>query len=708
MSKYTNPLDEFQSHSIHYVVLAARSTEELRAFTDTSDVAMSASLQAIDSTKQIGNAVKLPGKTDESVFLMIDTRRFSQFSISDFSMHTLMAGLTVPGSSSPNSVAQEMSFTVVDSMGISFANFLQFLMDKKLQVSFEGMSLLVKVLFIGSNAAGTTKIIQSVGIPAFFSDIEVDLNESKGIYRCKCIPLVGMVSNSRKNAKWTSIGTASQYFTGLGANTLGAIVNSFEKRLNDESFKRYAQFNGKTPGESSKTTRYGRPVEFMITLPKGWSDFAFSGPTQGGSTEINFKELLKTEEENRAKSAAEQQKKAQTNSTSVAKDSFVSVHPDLTITEVLDKIFSQTVQVAKLGNFTRTQNEANEIKFYKHLVSVTSNDVSYTVHVDIVEYIVPNAELKTKSGGTALNSADSRLFEEVQDGARKIRVPKNFLEFDYIFSGKNLDVLNLDLKIEHLNYTLMQGNRLGQGNLFSTADVGQKQANGESVGVDIRTTQGMAAKDPVLIPQRTGDERSNFSNLNANLQLEGDTPQAIRQQYIRNISDFYNAGPLKAKMTIRGNPTLLDRVSLNTLPQHVSSLSITNDGGISSTLNTNVKQEYRTAFEADLLRMEPRLSQAPGGGFKVNAVLHGPSHLTSPIFIKVNVFGPNVDFITNEVNSAIYAERLFYNNYYYLFSVLSKIDGSKFTQEFDLAPYSVYGHANITAQGQNTSTVKQV
>lgn len=91
MARYQNDLDKFNSHSIHYVVLACRSTEDIRNFSSSS------SLQAIDRTKQLGDEVRLDStKGRGSVYLMLDTRRFSQFMIEDFSLETLIAGFSVP------------------------------------------------------------------------------------------------------------------------------------------------------------------------------------------------------------------------------------------------------------------------------------------------------------------------------------------------------------------------------------------------------------------------------------------------------------------------------------------------------------------------------------------------------------------------------------------------------------------------------------
>lgn len=709
---YSNPLDKFQSHSVHYVVLACRSTEDVRDFTDGSSRAQIESLQAIDSVKKLGDEVKY--KTGGGVFLMLDTRRFSQFTVTNFQLDSLIAGFSVPGSVSPNSTAVEMSFTVTDSIGISFANFLQFLMDKQLQVSFDGMVVLVRVLFIGHTITGASEVVQSVTIPAIINQIQVDLNDVRGLYDCKFYPVIGMPSNASYNAKWTNIGSASSYFTGEGANTLGAVIKSFEERLNTQLMKRYAQFNGQTQtnGVKSDRGRYGRPVQYMITLPKGWDEYTFTGPTQGGAIETEFKRLIEEADKQKAQTVAEAQKKAQQNAKAPAKDSFVAVPPACTITEVLDIIFGQTLKVRELGNFTRSKDRDGNIRFYKHLVNVTSDNSSFTVHIDVVEYLVPNVVLNEKAAAGSTSSAtelDQMLYTEIREpGKQPKKVPKNFLEFEYIFSGKNVDVLGLDLKIENLNWLLMQNTKLGQGEIFSAANDGQKQTDGEQAGSDTRVVGGMRPMDPALMPQRTAGEASNHSNMAANVQSkEGRSAAEVDQQYTQNLAAFYNAGPITAKLELRGNPFLMASVTPTSLPKHVSAITITSADGGTSTVNDSVKKQYRDQFEQNILRLKPN-QPIPSGAVSPD-MLPGPSYLASPVFVKVNVYGPNVDFMTNElISGQDFSKKLFYDNYYYLSKITSKIEGSSFTQELELQSYSVYGFPSVNATGAGKSPVKEI
>jgi hypothetical protein len=708
--KLKNRLDQFRSHSVHYVVIAARSTEDVRAFTDGSADAQTRTLQAIEAAKQLGDEIVLPGKSSSNVaFLMLDTRRFSQFTIDNFSLETVIDGFRVPGSTSPHVTGTNMTFTVTDNVGISFANFLQYLMDQKLQVSYDGMTLLVRLLFIGHLSDGSSQVVQSVTVPAIFNKIELELTDTKGVYNCTLFPLIGMSSTRNMNARWTSIGNAVTYFTGKGANTLGAMVASFEKSLNKESLKRYAQLNAQTqqPGKGAKQgTRYGRPVQYMITIPKTWETYRFSGPAQGSAVEINFAELLKEEEARRQNQANQSQQKNAPNASAPARDTYLSVDPDWTITDVLDKMFAQTGEVSKLANFSTVSANTPSIKFYKQLVSVTSDNEAFTVHVDVVEFEIPNVELATKT--TTVSQQDEFMYQVVQEPGRAPRKePRNFIELDYIFSGKNMDVLSLDLKIENLNIMLMQGVKIGSGELEDATIRGQDQPNGEGVGADRRTVQGMRQKDPLLMPQMTALQRNNFSDIGTRARDESNlTPQEVNQQYVRNLSAFYNAGPVTAKLVLRGNPDIMAGVTLQDIQQHVTAVTVTAATGEISSTNTSVKAKYRADLEKSLLG--PGITRASSGAFRVSNPLSGPSPMTSPVFVKVNVFGPNVNFVTNApIAGQDFAQQLFYQNFYFLQKLTSKIEGSKFTQELDLLSYSVYGYTGWTAQGPQANVRPQ-
>ena len=89
-------------------------------------------------------------------------------------MRSYPSGFAVPGSTTPSSTALDLSFDVIDSTGISFANFLQWLMQEQMQVNWDGLTMLMQVLFIGHRKDGTSETVESVMIPAIFNEIAVE------------------------------------------------------------------------------------------------------------------------------------------------------------------------------------------------------------------------------------------------------------------------------------------------------------------------------------------------------------------------------------------------------------------------------------------------------------------------------------------------------------------------------------------------------
>jgi hypothetical protein len=146
-------------------------------------------------------------------------------------------------------------------------------------------------------------------------------------------------------------------------------------------------------------------------------------------------------------------------------------------------------------------------------------------------------------------------------------------------------------------------------------------------------------------------------------------------------------------------------VSLQALPKHVSALTFTASGDISGT-NESVKTEYRTNFETDLLKLN-NIAGKPGDPIN-SRLMTGRNFVSSPFFMKVNVFGPNVNFMTGEKVAGDYTQRLFYDNYYFVDKVISKIENARFTQEVSLKSFSIFSFPTTVTKGANTSTVKDV
>ena len=73
--------------------------------------------------------------------------------------------------------------------------------------------------------------------------------------------------------------------------------------------------------------------------------------------------------------------------------------------------------------------------------------------------------------------------------------------------------------------------------------------------------------------------------------------------------------------------------------------------------------------------------------------------VSSPLFIKVNVYGPNVDFLTLDPidSDENFAKQLFTDNFYWCGTIKTKIEGSSFTQDLELHKFGVFGAQNPNA-----------
>lgn len=702
ISKLRNPLDAFTTYSTHFIVMAARSTETARAFVNPKNNRQT--LDAIDRVDALGEAIPFTtaANTTGDVFLAIDTRRFSQFTVESMKYEVLINGLSA-GQSHSN-LATIIDMTVLDSVGISFINFIQWLMDSKLQTNFDGMIFLIKVLFVGHKEDGTTETIHGATIPAYLFNMEVNLDYSKGVYTLQFMP--NMNFSVFQHNRWLHIGSASSFKT-IGSKTLQSVVSAFEDRLNVESKSFYDSTNpimlaaGRGAINTQSGGKFGRLVKYQITLPEGWGEKEFFGSWKynvNQSEERNFvQELQKLDT---AKTPAQQRSSSPADSAkSPGKDASVSTPVGITITEVLDIIFKQVPAIAEFANSEKTKNPDGLLKFYKHIVSLTSTDDTVTVHVDVVAFEVPNVKPPSKTASEAVSQHQDKFYRQiVEDGQRK-NVPANFFELDYIFTGKNTQILNFDMKIQNLQFMLASNTKVSAGELVHQSIQTQSEESKVEKTKLPEVLANMRPYDPFLIPMKTEIEKSAFEALSANARDKNSNSEVSSnlQQYSRNLSSFYAISPIQLAMTIKGNPDIMMKFSSSDIPPHSEPVSTTGSAGQISS-----REEYRREFERRILEQDTdtnTVSRTAGGTFLLNPQLGQSSYMTTPVFVKVNIFGPNVDFRTNQlVNGEDFAKAVLYDNYYVVFKVTNVIERGVFTQELELWSHNVFGVNKISKE----------
>lgn len=716
-----NPLDNFASYSIHHILLACRTTEEAKVFINESE--NGPTLAAIEQVKELGGAVPVGGGKD--AYLVIDTRRFAQFSVEKLEYEVFINGLEKRGSH--GNLATTISMTISDAVGISFINFIQWLMNEKMQTNFDGMIFMHRVLFVGHHPNGKTETVQSVTIPMHLFKMELSLDALKGTYDMQFMP--NMNFDVMQHHRWLNIHNATRYFSGDGVNNLGGIIDSFESQLNKVSETYYDEVQDRVEkaGRMGEAGKYGRKVQYQITIPAEWRDYKVIGSGTANATETNFKlkQMLDAEDQKRrdeeAKAAAEQKKKTDEaakaeGNAAVEKqaaqplDTNVSVQPDRQITEVLDFIFKQVPQIADLGTGRKIAGERGSVTFYKHFVGITSDDQVMTVHVDVVPFKVPNLVFEDKEGkalSQSVAAGDADFYQEVgKDGARR---PANYMEFDYIFTGKNKDVLNFDLKFQDLQWMLASQLNLGPGvdGVVENTRTGQtpvKDISGQiNERAELITTRQY---DAILVPRKTTEELENYSNY-TNLLNKDEKLAAIKasNNYMTNLSMYYAMAPITAIMTIRGNPDIMTKFNQNNFLPHPPVPPAQSTGTtVAASANGGKHANYRAAFETQILRgnvheavtgQKVEEFSNENGTFVVAKTLGSANYASYPVFVTVNVMGPNVQHYPGQKVSSDFAERLLTDNYYVVFRVKNIIEGNAFTQELELYSHNIFGMGKV-------------
>lgn len=715
MSFPRNPLDKYRSYSYHNILLVANNTESLRPYLSADPTLDAAAMTAIQATAQ-GEAINVPGVAGQA-FLVLDSRRTSNFSIREFNY------TTAPGvgtASQTHIYVGTLNMVIVDPDGINFINYLRYLVDEKLKSDFFGIHFVLKTIFVGHTHDDTTEVVTTSAIPLMMHDLEFDVSYREGIYNLKFVPLMQNVAVMVKQYAIVNNARSIQAEDGK----LGTIIKSFENRLNESYRDWYQKCNIaiKKAGDTDEQQigKTGRLVQVMITIPKEWEQFPVDANFDQ-TIERNFAaEKKKRDEEAKAKQdAADKEREKQISDAVKAgetkekaesriKRQIISFNPVMTVYDILADIFKLCPEVNKLA--AKKAVEDNKVKLFKTLSSITSNEEVIVVHFDCVEFEVPNVTLdKDKS------SNFDKWFTTTAAGER---VPLNSLTFDYIFSGRNTDILDFSLKMQ-MGQLLLMNNATKMGTTAHRAVNNQKSQADAPETLEKKNTVFVRENDPITFPPQTNDQRTNFAFMQEKVNVDAQRQhQKDRTEWLSAVAFMHGSSSLNVKMNIRGNPNLLNKYVVDTIQEHcvpeniklVDLLKDEKSFRENSVLGNDQawqdkKQKYREA-------LDKYFADNVISAFKEQTVnesdINGPKAHTYPFFVKVNVFAPNtLDFgsttRTLDGSTGTYT-KFWYDGWYMVFQIDSKFADGVFTQELTIGAFDLYGPETSTTTGGASTT----
>jgi len=676
-SNYTNPLDEFRSYSYHFIMTVASTTEALRK-----------QLEGVGGQKLYSLVQSLPllGElnlgNEDVAYLVLDTRRFSQFSVTEFESEH------VYGTGNPNNPTAQTSFArmkIIDTTGFNFFNYMMELLQVRVKSARASAFFLLNIIFIGHRTDGSTALVTSCYMPLLLQLMSAEYNSSGSTFELEFSEVEGGFGQNTRLWQLNHLATKVTAVTPPGKNSLADLVQAFEDQLNANSLSFYRNYQAEALLKPPGTTVAGKLVQYMINLPREWMGDNYK-VTAAGYTK-RLEQVFIAAGQTTSEAAQQAQAATAASGINVAKDSSVQISfsERMSITDALTKILEACDQVlAHAGADARARGTASTFKIVS---SVTSDGGTYIVHFDVYPYVMPPPKPRAA------------------DGTRY----QNHIFYSYIFTGKNSHIE--DLRISYLPESAIALDTrvpLGSWRMAQVAGVGQrpdlvnKSSLRDQRSLDRFST--LRPNDPIFPTALTTAQQTNFA---AQRDIE-QYPPAVAQELIQRLQEykstvafFHMTSSIDLELTIRGNPNLLkkyaDRQQRGGMPPHTAGFNF--DPASASQLG-DFAQRVAAAFNAARaqyrqLYYEPRVAAAWRGQV-ISPIELGRDPLLDneldvaayPIYVQLDIRSPNTNWDGEFIdrNNLFTSTQFFGGPYHVLFIKHSFIEG-EFKQVLSLVPH---------------------
>lgn len=423
------------------------------------------------------------------------------------------------------------------------------------------------------------------------------------------------------------------------ASTIARVMKRLEIRWNEESYRNYREMESRY--EKNLLNFHNRMASIDIIVDSVYQDVYDNTHTFGELTDADkksktgvpsstprsvedSKSRMKTPKEDIdlyvVKGMAKGEKEAAPNRFNIV------FEPDATVEDAINDIMSHCEKVLDEKTNGVLDEATNTVKFYDYRITTKLkstlrtndekdverrlkqiNDDDPTLKTAFngifeMQYYIHRVEIPQKdaSGVSQLGTGDSA--DQLQKDAAN-----NALVFDYIFTGENIDIIDMEMKMDmgYLAFTSLKPVN------------GDKQPTNSEVRNTNDTTAGVVPKAPFYTPRAYSPIGPSYVSTSDN--KVNQKPLAVKYANARNLlNQLAIFSAIDAKVTIRGNPQLLNDTNytipnnstttrvINDLSKHFGlvrinirmlddSLEQTDMSGISSS-NPNVTQMYSTPF----------------------------------------------------------------------------------------------------------------
>jgi len=627
MSTPKNPLDVFRSYAYHHILIACDGTETAEKLATVSEIT------AFDHEGAEAKFCprKVTGGSGQYIVL-INGMSDAQFTITDAKWTSVLIPNNKQGEGDASTTIRTMAvdgeINIQEPLGVNFLNLLNDV-TKSLGTDPNGVVFMLKTIFVGHHHAGRTEYITNIRPLLFLAYDITSLFDVTGAEYT--LSFVG-ISNGAAQLPHNSAITNGFHFT----------VPSGKKMLSEVMAKLGTELTAHYARQKAELIKQAQKIKLDYNIEDEFID-------------VEYVIILHPEYYDKKAGTA-----AIKTSTDTGDDDTIITGDSLSVESVISAIMKSSKSVMDEDQKSAAAGERYQFRITSTLE--TSPD-KYKIIYQVQRWkatVVPVENLFT--------------FEPPKN---KDGTPGG-IEFDYIFSGQNVDVLSFDLKmqmgmaffqtlavessipsgasqvIKHYNPSSKVA---GTGNKNGTGDQSEFGGGCENSAVNSKKRR----KKPLFLGMSVDDSsvrNKRFPSTVANY-------DAILQRH----AAFEN---IEARMIIRGNPQLLEDTT-----HYASNLDPT---GPSFTPIVRTGQD-------DARNIVPNLQSQPG-------------------FVKVNVMMPNSSQVgpAGQMYSQDFSRNFWYPGWYFLYSVNHTFSDGEFTQELEM--YSLPTDASQHKVSENVDETK--
>jgi len=607
MSNPPNPLANFRTYSYHHILIVTDGMKTASELSNSSDLLLFNRPNVHPDARY--NARFLDDAGENGYVTLIDGMQDVTFFVESIKWETIVAPSGKSGGSKRASTLEvDGEMTIIEPLGVKFLEVLTNV-GSELGTDPSGFIFLLKTIFVGHHHDGRQELISNVR-PFLFTmiDVKAVMDASGTTYN---LTLVGVNNGTAKLPQISRIADGINLSIPSGASVRVALGLFF-----DEINKRYAEFKKKLSEQlqaAKSTINVGadfRSVRYEI------------------ATDDTYEEYVAADNNTTPES-------------DTPGDAVINCGKNSTIENSIQRIMDSSKQV--MDDAAKKNKE--EKKFIYKIASTILPDL---VGDDmVVQYTVHRYEEITQTSSKPLEP-----------------IAGEFIEFDYMFTGRNVDVLEFDIKMD-MGMSFFQ--------TVATAASGLGNQTGGSVD-NTKVISKSVAKDTVareVVPGKTPSPQRSVNPLNAAANQPTTTTQAPKQVPKKKIKTPLFLGTTIKDPVIRNKRNPLESATFDALLSRHAAYE-------------NVECAMKIAGNPQLLdETTPQPIEVQQGGIQQDGTDNNDDNtgmqkmFTTPALIKVNVKFPDNNELTGVTD-------FWYKGFYNLYSITQNFDNGLFTQDIQM------------------------